>query len=192
MKLPTYQFLAQMGAAFAVVVSLGFVAFELKQARDVATAELSLAVIAMEAEDHRSILDAKSYNSYVYKTEVSGEELTHMEKKNRDRVFRGEVTQTKAKYVLWESGLLADGEWEYQRLAMLNWFSDRPHTRPKPSLVDDDAYFGRKSFDRVVRSLWAQWKAENPIVYKEWLAEEAAAAAELEAKVNAENYVIEQ
>ncbi len=40
MKLPSYQFLAQMSAAFAVVVSLGFVAYELKQARDIALAEI--------------------------------------------------------------------------------------------------------------------------------------------------------
>lgn len=40
MKLPTYQFIAQMSAAFAVVVSLGFVAYELKLARDIALAQI--------------------------------------------------------------------------------------------------------------------------------------------------------
>lgn len=186
MKLPTYQFAAQMAAAFTVVASLALVAYELKQARDVATAELSLAVIAMEAEDLRSVLDVKSYNSFIYKSEVSGEELTHMEKKNRDRVFRSDVVQVHAKFILWESGLLAEGEWQHQRLRILRWFSIRPHTRPKPSLVDEEVYFGRKSFARELRSIWEQWKAENPAVYKAWLAELAAEETE-QAVLDAKN-----
>jgi len=38
MKLPAYQFLAQMAAALAVVASLALVAWELKQSRDIGVA----------------------------------------------------------------------------------------------------------------------------------------------------------
>ena len=57
MKLPTYQFMAQMGAAFAVVVSLGFVAYELKQARDIALAEVYQQKTALNIERVRSHID---------------------------------------------------------------------------------------------------------------------------------------
>ena len=40
MKLPSYKFVAQMGAAFAVVASLALVAYELKLNRDVAMAQI--------------------------------------------------------------------------------------------------------------------------------------------------------
>jgi hypothetical protein len=40
MKLPSYQFFAQMGAAFAVVASLALVAYELKLNREVAMAQI--------------------------------------------------------------------------------------------------------------------------------------------------------
>ena len=109
MKLPSYQFVAQMGAAFAVVVSLGFVAFELKQARDVATAELAISVIQMEIETRLAVLDVESYNSGIYKEEVSGEELTHMERTNRYRVTDTNILRWSAKHVLWSCGLLPDG-----------------------------------------------------------------------------------
>ncbi|MEP0202495.1 MAG: hypothetical protein ABJ084_03850, partial [Halioglobus sp.] len=57
MKLPTYQFVAQMSAAFAVVVSLGFVAFEMKLSRDFAKAEMYQQRIAMEMGAKVSTLD---------------------------------------------------------------------------------------------------------------------------------------
>jgi hypothetical protein len=40
MKLPSYQFVAQMGAAFAVVASLALVAYELKLNRELAMAQI--------------------------------------------------------------------------------------------------------------------------------------------------------
>lgn len=58
MKLPTYQFVAQMGAAFAVVVSLGFVAYELKQARDIALAEVYQQKTALNIENVTANIDS--------------------------------------------------------------------------------------------------------------------------------------
>ena len=56
MKLPTYQFVAQMGAAFAVVASLALVAYELKQSRDLAVGELALSVYELEASIYLELL----------------------------------------------------------------------------------------------------------------------------------------
>ena len=50
MKLPTYQFVAQMGAAFAVVTSLALVAYELKLSRDMAMADVYQQAAAMAVE----------------------------------------------------------------------------------------------------------------------------------------------
>ncbi len=73
MKLPTYLFVVQMGAALAVVVSLGLVAYELKLSRDMAIGELALSVYLAEANQYHAVLDSESYNRAAYKLEVSGE-----------------------------------------------------------------------------------------------------------------------
>ena len=74
MKLPTYQFVAQIGAAFAVVASLGLVAYELKQSRELAIGELALSVYEAETNLYLTILDAEAYNRGVYKLENNGGE----------------------------------------------------------------------------------------------------------------------
>ncbi len=110
----TYQIFTQLGAAFTVVVSLAMVAYELKQSRDVAKAELTLSVYQAEANQYLTILDQDAYRSAVYKTEVSGDELTWDEKKNLSRVFIAYNGITASKYQLWKLGLLTDGEWEWE------------------------------------------------------------------------------
>ena len=174
MKLPSYQFVAQMGAAFAVVVSLGFVAFELKQARDVATAELAISVIQMEIETRLAVLDVESYNSGIYKEEVSGEELTHMERTNRYRVTDTNILRWSAKHVLWSFGLLPDGEWEHTKETILTSWNYQPDIRLTPSQEVPNERFGRESWQLEIIRLWDKWKAENPTVYNDWLAELAA------------------
>jgi hypothetical protein len=114
MKLPTYQFVAQMGAAIAVVGSLGLVAYELKQSRDMAIGELALSVYQAEAGQYLAVLDSEAYNRAVYKKEVSGEELTWGERKNLVRIITSANGITIAKYQLWNLGLLSDGEWEWE------------------------------------------------------------------------------
>jgi hypothetical protein len=175
MKLPTYQFAAQIVAAFTVVVSLGFVAYELKQARDVATAELTISVIAMESEITHAVLDAESYNSGIYKFEVSGEELTHMEKRDRERVAFLNLLGSDAKHLLWSSGLLTDGEWEFERAEILRQWNSLPHVRPTS---DEPEIYGRQAFTDEMNDLWSRRKIEYPAQHKEWLADLAAAKAE--------------
>ena len=60
MKLPPYQFVAQMSATFAVVVSLGFVPYELKLARDIAKAEVYLQRTALDQNYRLHMLDAEA------------------------------------------------------------------------------------------------------------------------------------
>ncbi|MDC0996972.1 hypothetical protein OAT01_14720 [Pseudomonadales bacterium] len=52
MKLPSYQFLTQIGAAFTVVVSLGFVAYELKLSRELGMANLYVQTANMQLEHY--------------------------------------------------------------------------------------------------------------------------------------------
>ena len=66
MKLPTYQFVAQMCAAIAVVGSLGLVAYELKQSRDMAVAELMLTTYMEEKDIFLAVADIDAYNSAVH------------------------------------------------------------------------------------------------------------------------------
>jgi hypothetical protein len=106
MKLPTYQFVAQIGAAFAVVASLGLVAYELKQSRDLAVGELALSVYDAEADLYLTILDAEAYNRGIYKMESNGGELTWDERKNYWRVMMANQANTIAKFELWKLGLL--------------------------------------------------------------------------------------
>ncbi|MEP0203363.1 MAG: hypothetical protein ABJ084_03855 [Halioglobus sp.] len=175
MKLPAYQFVAQISAAIAVVVSLGFVAYELKQSRDVATAELTISLLDSRAQLYLSILDVETYNRGIYKGEVSGEELTYMEKKNRTRVRSAEWIRASAQHLLWESGLLAEGEWEWERSVILDIWTYRPYLRPNWDI--DEINFGRKSFRDELNSLWEIWKVENPAIYQKWIEEQAAEKA---------------
>ncbi|TDG12853.1 hypothetical protein E2F43_14940 [Seongchinamella unica] len=122
MKLPTYQFVAQMAAAAAVVISLALVAYELKLSRDTAVGELAVSVHELEASVYLEVLDVAEYNKAIYKLENNEEELTWSEHKNLFRIVMTSTGIATAKYELWKLGLLSDAEWEWEvRKIKDNW-----------------------------------------------------------------------
>lgn len=110
MKLPTEQFVAQTSAVIAVVVSLGFVGYELKQARDVATAELTLNTIMSYHALTLATFDADAYNRANEKR-VGGEERTQVEWQNQLRMVTMKGDLWFAQFTLSKMGLLAEDEW---------------------------------------------------------------------------------
>jgi hypothetical protein len=162
MRLPTYQFVAQMGAAIAVVGSLGLVAYELKQSRDMAIGELALSVYQAENGQYLVALDSEAYNRAVYKKEVSGEELTWAERKNLLRIMTSANGITIAKYQLWNLGLLSDGEWEWEvEKTKNNWTLDDQWR--------ETMYTGNhknKHFIEMLDKITAEWEVEQTATTK--------------------------
>jgi hypothetical protein len=159
MKLPAYQFLAQMSAALAVVVSLGFVAYELKQSRDLAVAELLQETYLARAQTNIYVLDVDAYNSAYYKEAVSGEELTWLEKKAFDRVMQYEIALIATEFHLWEMGLIRDGEWE-EREAMIKFYMTPDH--PYSEFWNAEEWDGYWNFRRRVQELWLEVNGGQP------------------------------
>ena len=157
MKLPTYQFVAQIGAAFAVIASLGLVAYELKQSRDLAIGELALSVYEAETNLYLTILDAEAYNRGVYKLENNGGELTWDERKNFWRVRMANQGITIAKFELWKLGLLSDAEWEWSVQKMKeSWITD-----PMQREIMLEGSFQNPEFIEFLNRLTADWEAER-------------------------------
>ena len=78
MRLPSYQFVAQMGAAFAVVASLALVAYELKLSREVAMAQIYQERTAIISDQIVSTMGIEAYqqarNNRIMKQSVSDAE----------------------------------------------------------------------------------------------------------------------
>jgi len=122
MKLPPYQFVAQMSAAFAVVVSLGFVAFEMKLSRDFAKAEMYQQRIAMDMEAHQHLLDVDAWREGAKKVRLN-------EQRSRNEkwalVNRADIYMLLAENVYYQRqlGLMDDEEWsvfQHNMVWMLN------------------------------------------------------------------------
>lgn len=157
MKLPTYQFIAQMGAALAVVASLALVAYELKQARDMAIGELALSVYELESSLYLELLDAESYNSAVNKLENGESELTWAERKNLFRVIMAGNGITIAKFELWKLDLLSDSEWQWEIEKVKSNWTDVEVWR-------DTMYSGNyqnAEFIKMLDEVTAEWEAER-------------------------------
>ncbi len=157
MKLPPYQFVAQMGAAFAVVASLGLVAYELKQSRDLAVGELALSVYQSESSLYLDILDTDAYNRAIQKLESNEDSLTWAEEKNLQRIIMASNGITIAKFQLWRLGLLGDSEWDWEvQKIKINW-SELPQWR-------DTMYAGNyqnADFIKMLDSITAEWEADR-------------------------------
>lgn len=157
MKLPAYQFVTQMGAAFAVVASLGLVAYELKQTRDMAVGELALSVYEVESSVYLQVLDAEAYNRAVDKLENGGGELTWSERKNLFRVIMASNGVTIAKFQLWKLGLLSDTEWEWEVQKVKNNWTDVASWR-------ETMYTGNyqnSEFIKMLDDVTTEWEAER-------------------------------
>jgi hypothetical protein len=111
MKLPTYQFVAQMGAAFAVVASLALVAYELKLNRDMAMADVYQQATAMAVEYQASMLSNERLQDAL---ETNREDPSQLSKRELLLVLGyldGWVWQKEADYYQYTIGMIDDTEW---------------------------------------------------------------------------------
>ncbi len=124
---PTYQFVAQMFAAIGVIVSLGFVAYELKQSRDLAIAELNISQSYGIGELFLSLLEQEHYFSAQKKLAGAGGELTWEERRALDLVHRYAMNIRHNNWLLDEMGLALAGEWEASEESIKEEMADPGH-----------------------------------------------------------------
>ena len=156
MKPPAYQWIGQMLAATAVAVSLGFVAFELKQSRDVAIAELTLSLQAVTRDSWLVGLDSDIYNAALIKLN-KGDELTPVELDIANRAFNAANTISQTKFHLWNLGLLSEGEWEWE-VKRIKAYMAEPDA---DSWWDIENWGANENYLQMLRELKAQVRMEQ-------------------------------
>jgi hypothetical protein len=125
MKLPAYQFIAQMSAAFAVVASLGFVAYELKQARDIALAEIYqhktelMMGLNMALADYPELLDAQ------LKLNESPEKLEEREMYLLFSRFSASMSYFENNHFLYLYGMVTEEQMDTIRAEIGRWFDNQ-------------------------------------------------------------------
>ena len=111
MKLPTYQLVAQMAAAFAVVASLVLVAYELKLSRDLGMADLYLQRTAMLVEYKMDTYQNEILND-AYEQKV--EDPASLTKEQIDRMtWDADIVMTynESAFQTYALGVLPESEW---------------------------------------------------------------------------------
>ncbi len=108
---PTHQFIAQMFAAAGVIISMGFVAYELKQSRDIAIAELNLEQSYASADFYLSLTDADAWRSSQTKLMGSAEEFDMEERLAVLTAYAHTQMLRHNNWILNELGFGREGEW---------------------------------------------------------------------------------
>lgn len=161
MKLPTYQFVAQMAAAFAVVASLGLVAYELKLSRDIAKADVYQQNVVMDQNVALQLFDVEAFREAARKHHL-GEELSIMEL--HLFVRRADMSMLNAENVFFQHklGLLDEEDWSVWAYAM-KWMLTTPCYREFFE-AKRDGY--RKEFAAEIDKLYAKLpEADCPSIY---------------------------
>jgi hypothetical protein len=134
MKLPTYQWIGQIFAVVSVVISLGFVAYEMKLARDIAIAELTVSTQSAALEIKLALLRPEVYASARAKL-ISGSELSDEEISEYSTVIDLEMANMDSVHMLYTMGLLAEGEWlayrRYLKFKIKNSYIFREAAKPE-------------------------------------------------------------
>ena len=161
MKLPTYQFVAQMSAALAVVVSLGFVAYELKLSRDIAVAEVYQARVAMDQALRMYSSDPNALRE-AFRKERRGEEPS------KDDVMASvmqtdlHMTSPENVFFQYQIGLLDEDEWSVWKHNM-EWMLNIPCYR---EYFEEQRGGFRKDFAAEIDKLLAELpETDCPSVY---------------------------
>ena len=129
-----------------VIVSLLFVAYELKQARDIATAEMYLATAQLEFEATSLMLTPQMVRPAIDKL-ASGDALLPGERVILHEFADAWMTISDAIHFQYQMGLVTNEVWEAERaqirdLLAIECFSERTQhwgDRDRPSFVDDIA-----------------------------------------------------
>ena len=161
MKLPSYQFLAQMSAALAVVISLGFVAYELKLARDIAKAEVYQQRTAIDQNYRLHMLDARAARKAERKLKRGKEALS--EDEIDVLVYQADTAIMSAENVFYQYqlGLLDKEEWLVWRRNM-KWMLSTPCYRSYFNR-SKDGY--RKEFAGEVESIYSELPESDCSLY---------------------------
>ena len=110
MKLPTYQWIGQIFAVMSVVISLGFVAYEMKLSRDIAITELTVSTQARGVDAQLALVRPEAYAS-ARANLISGSELSDEELFAYNTMIYVEMANADSVHMLYTMGLLAEGEW---------------------------------------------------------------------------------
>ncbi|QFU77175.1 hypothetical protein EY643_16770 [Halioglobus maricola] len=159
MKEDRYKWIAQVLAGLSVALSLLFVAYELKQSRDIAEAELTLSLYTLEHDSITDEIDWKYYHEAVAKRR-DGEELNEREKYALRRYYGRDYGLVKSAYVLESNGLLLEGEWDYW-LAVLDWQWDDPEFRRTHLPTEFNKSGNYSDFETELIKSYEKWQAEN-------------------------------
>ena len=111
MKLPTYQFVAQMAAACGVIFSLGLVAYELKQSRDIALAEVYQARSAMWLDYTSSMYSPEQYEAALVRQDNPDKKLSLFDSEVLSNVASGVFTYFENMHFQYQQGLITEEEW---------------------------------------------------------------------------------
>ncbi|MEP4148256.1 MAG: hypothetical protein ABJL54_13640 [Halioglobus sp.] len=158
MKIPTYQFVAQMAAAFAVVVSLGLVAYELKLSRDLGMAEMMLTRINSDNDLTVALMGIDPFNRALKKLNVTREELTWEEQSAYDEAMNARILTWYSDFNLWNMGLLSQEEWDLIERVIKETIADPRYSKYVDPTLDD---YGNVSYLEKLRELWDEVEAEK-------------------------------
>ncbi|MEP0202971.1 MAG: hypothetical protein ABJ084_10240 [Halioglobus sp.] len=145
-----------MLAAFGVIFSLGLVAYELKQSRDTAAAELSMSLISERREIFLAALEPDALNSALDKLKT-GKEWTDVERRNYYRYQDSFIGLYHQAFILWSTGLLASGEWEGTKKEIIRNFETIPRWREDYTSTKID--IGSDAFKLEMGALLAEAEA---------------------------------
>jgi hypothetical protein len=161
MKPPTNQWISQLMAALVVAVSLGLVAYELKQSRDIAATELTLSTQARDAEQSLFLVRPEIYASAREKLLDGAEpsELTTEEHFAYWTIVDVRRQIFDSIHLLYTKGLVVEGEWEQTRGYLKHMIQHDPFWT---EVVDPETYYGRPEMLAELREIWAEIEAENP------------------------------
>ncbi len=124
MKLPSYQFLAQMGAACAVIVSLGFVAYELKQARDIALAQIYQDKSELIMSLNLAPLEYPELRDSSFKLWTSPEKLEERDLHILHSHFLAFLSYYENNHFLYQRGMITEEQMDTIRKEIAGWFND--------------------------------------------------------------------
>lgn len=152
-----------MAAAFAVVASLGLVAYELKLSRDIARAEVFQQNVTMDQNLALQLFDVEAYREAVRKRNL-GEELSKRELGLFVRRSDMSILNAENVFFQYQLGLLDEEEWSVWANAMV-WMLTAPCYR---EFFEKQRGGYRKAFVAEIDKLYAKIpETDCPSIYTE-------------------------
>jgi hypothetical protein len=149
-----------MMAAIVVAASLGLVAYELKQSRDIAATELTLSTQARDADQSLFLVRPEIYASAREKVLDGAEpsELTSEEHFAYWTIVDVRRQIFDSVHLLYTKGLVAEGEWEKTRAYLKHMIQHDPFWA---EITNPESLFGRPEMLAELREIWAEIETGN-------------------------------